>query len=289
MHVAAALLLSLCMVLAQTALASGNYLRFISPTASEEFVGDTVDAIFEAHCPDLFVGHLCIVLNTVAQCSDHVSFTSSTPATYRIEIKLPSPGHHRLLGVLLPSGSSHPPDMTALQLRVKVRSKSDVTEVGFRTWPLRDSASDDERVFYQSVVIGTRTVSLQYGGDPLETATKACGNALQHGDDPFEMCLATLLPALRSRVERVNPHSLNDSSKPAIAVANAYVSNRPESGGVQLAILRAHGLQPHHRVLEIGCGTLSLARHLLKVLHPGHYACIEPNDWFVNPTARALY
>lgn len=44
-----------------------------------------------------------------------------------------------------------------------------------------------------------------------------------------------------------------------------------ETGRIQMAILREAGLQPHHRLLDIGCGSLRLGHLAVPVLDPGHY------------------
>jgi SAM-dependent methyltransferase len=44
-----------------------------------------------------------------------------------------------------------------------------------------------------------------------------------------------------------------------------------ETGRVQMAILKAAGLQPHHHLLDIGCGSLRLGHMAVPFLDPGHY------------------
>ncbi|THD85075.1 class I SAM-dependent methyltransferase [Aliigemmobacter aestuarii] len=44
-----------------------------------------------------------------------------------------------------------------------------------------------------------------------------------------------------------------------------------ETGRAQMAILRAEGMQPHHRLLDIGCGALRLGCKAVPFLEPGHY------------------
>jgi cyclopropane fatty-acyl-phospholipid synthase-like methyltransferase len=44
-----------------------------------------------------------------------------------------------------------------------------------------------------------------------------------------------------------------------------------ETGRAQMAILRAAGLQPHHQLLDIGCGSLRLGHMAVPYLDPGHY------------------
>jgi len=49
-------------------------------------------------------------------------------------------------------------------------------------------------------------------------------------------------------------------------------------GPRQLTFLREHGLGPHHRVLELGCGSLRAGVELLKYLSPGSYVGIDTDQ-----------
>ena len=44
-----------------------------------------------------------------------------------------------------------------------------------------------------------------------------------------------------------------------------------ETGRAQIAALQAEGLQPHHRLLDIGCGCLRLGHIAVEWLDPGNY------------------
>jgi SAM-dependent methyltransferase len=44
-----------------------------------------------------------------------------------------------------------------------------------------------------------------------------------------------------------------------------------ETGRIQMAVLCDAGLQPHHRLLDIGCGSLRLGHLAVPFLDPGHY------------------
>lgn len=48
-----------------------------------------------------------------------------------------------------------------------------------------------------------------------------------------------------------------------------------EMGKLQFDFLLKQGLQPHHRLLDIGCGTLRGGRHLIKYLNAGNYSGID--------------
>ena len=46
-------------------------------------------------------------------------------------------------------------------------------------------------------------------------------------------------------------------------------------------LLTCVGLRQHHRVLDIGCGSLRVGRLLIPYLNPGNYVGVEPNRWLV--------
>jgi SAM-dependent methyltransferase len=50
-----------------------------------------------------------------------------------------------------------------------------------------------------------------------------------------------------------------------------------ETGLWQFEFLRQQGLEPHHQVLDVGCGSLSTAVHLLPYLEEHHYWGVERN------------
>jgi hypothetical protein len=78
--------------------------------------------------------------------------------------------------------------------------------------------------------------------------------------------------------------------------AQAYVSGGATfasdkwkfSGKGQFLTLRRMGLRPHHRVLEIGCGTFNLGRYLIPYLDVKNYVCVEPNEWLVVSSLDAM-
>jgi len=47
------------------------------------------------------------------------------------------------------------------------------------------------------------------------------------------------------------------------------------------SLLTSLGIRQHHRLLDIGCGSLRIGRLFIPYLDPGHYVGIEPNDWLV--------
>ena len=47
-------------------------------------------------------------------------------------------------------------------------------------------------------------------------------------------------------------------------------------------LLTCIGLRQHHRVLDIGCGSLRIGRLLIPYLNNGNYVGVEPNQWLVS-------
>ena len=52
-------------------------------------------------------------------------------------------------------------------------------------------------------------------------------------------------------------------------------------GATQFRLLTALGLREHHKVLDLGCGSLRAGRFLILYLSEGNYHGIEPNTWLV--------
>ncbi len=50
---------------------------------------------------------------------------------------------------------------------------------------------------------------------------------------------------------------------------------------MSLGLLVALGLRQHHRILDIGCGSLRVGRLLIPYLNRGGYTGLEPNAWLV--------
>lgn len=47
-------------------------------------------------------------------------------------------------------------------------------------------------------------------------------------------------------------------------------------------LLTCLGLRQHHRVLDVGCGSLRIGRLLIPYLNESHYIGVEPNKWLVD-------
>lgn len=53
-------------------------------------------------------------------------------------------------------------------------------------------------------------------------------------------------------------------------------------GATQFRLLTTLGLRHHHRLLDIGCGSLRAGRFFLSYLDAGNYYGIEPNQWLID-------
>lgn len=72
----------------------------------------------------------------------------------------------------------------------------------------------------------------------------------------------------------ISPYHAPDFYKEALADGRHrdIVGGRwDETGRIQMQLLLDAGLQPPHRLLDIGCGSLRLGCRAVPFLHPGHY------------------
>lgn len=61
-----------------------------------------------------------------------------------------------------------------------------------------------------------------------------------------------------------------------------------ERGSFQFNFLKKNGLMPHHRVLEIGVGSMTLADLLIPYLDVGHYYGIDRRDFLIDEATRKV-
>lgn len=54
-----------------------------------------------------------------------------------------------------------------------------------------------------------------------------------------------------------------------------------DDGMPTVEFLKRHGLQPKHRLLDFGCGSLRIGRWLIEYLSRGKYFGIDPNTWLI--------
>jgi cyclopropane fatty-acyl-phospholipid synthase-like methyltransferase len=57
-------------------------------------------------------------------------------------------------------------------------------------------------------------------------------------------------------------------------------------GKTQFEHLRHWGLDANHYLLDIGCGCLRGGQFAIKILEPGHYYGIDPNQWLIDEGIR---
>lgn len=53
-------------------------------------------------------------------------------------------------------------------------------------------------------------------------------------------------------------------------------------GALQFSLLTSAGLRAHHRLCDIGCGSLRAGKLLLPYLDKGHYFGMEPEQWLID-------
>lgn len=61
-----------------------------------------------------------------------------------------------------------------------------------------------------------------------------------------------------------------------------------EIGRLQFHFLQAEGLRPHHRLLDIGCGSLRGGVHFARYLHKGNYFGIDANPRLITAGQKEL-
>jgi len=54
-----------------------------------------------------------------------------------------------------------------------------------------------------------------------------------------------------------------------------------DMAGTEFSLLYMSGLQETDKLLDIGCGSMRLARLAVPFMQPGHFHCIEPNSWLI--------
>lgn len=61
----------------------------------------------------------------------------------------------------------------------------------------------------------------------------------------------------------------------------AHGADYDATGREVFDLLIAQGLQPQHRLLDYGCGSLRVGKHIIGYLEPEHYFGLEPQTWLV--------
>lgn len=82
---------------------------------------------------------------------------------------------------------------------------------------------------------------------------------------------------------------LGKGMKPGDHHYRAYVGpphNYDFIAAMTFCLLTTIGLRQHHRMLDIGCGSLRLGRLFIPYLNVGNYTGIEPNAWLVDEGVR---
>jgi cyclopropane fatty-acyl-phospholipid synthase-like methyltransferase len=84
----------------------------------------------------------------------------------------------------------------------------------------------------------------------------------------------------------------NATFKAALAAARIWSGGGEEKfesvGRRTLAAMIEHGLQPHHKVLDVGAGSLRVGWWLLHYIEPSNYHAIEPVHSRIDGAAKVL-
>jgi SAM-dependent methyltransferase len=67
-----------------------------------------------------------------------------------------------------------------------------------------------------------------------------------------------------------------------------YVGTTIDSAGIQMYLLKLMNLRRNAKVLEVGCGALHAAEHLVPFLKRRNYVGIDPNEWLRKPRLKSI-
>lgn len=98
------------------------------------------------------------------------------------------------------------------------------------------------------------------------------------------------LSEIRARLAPLLPLGLRSHVATRTGAHRAFVGPPEEydaSGASQFTLLTMLGLREHHRLLDVGCGSLRAGRLFIAYLQPGGYVGIEPERWLVHAAIRA--
>jgi hypothetical protein len=103
-----------------------------------------------------------------------------------------------------------------------------------------------------------------------------------------------LLPGRKAKIQAAvfmpdDTESLGRGLKPGDGHYRAFVGPPNEYdlvAAMTFNLLTTLGLRQHHRLLDIGCGSLRIGRLLIPYLNAGNYAGIEPHEWLVREGIR---
>jgi len=78
------------------------------------------------------------------------------------------------------------------------------------------------------------------------------------------------------------------ASDPDLAIGSASRDRWLALGKLQFDYLVGHGLEPHHRMLEIGCGNLRAGWRFIDLLEPGNYHGVDASPAILVAAQRTL-
>lgn len=89
-------------------------------------------------------------------------------------------------------------------------------------------------------------------------------------------------------VERVSRRLDAGTVHPSLGERSVENDRNDAAGRVMMDLLEREGLEPHHRVVDYGCGSLRIGRKLIDFLDPGRYIGLDVTDRFFQAGLRTL-
>lgn len=112
----------------------------------------------------------------------------------------------------------------------------------------------------------------------------------------FRNLLSSSLPQRRGKtlegLQSGAPSSIGEPSAPDLAQAESQPWREAvggmweEIGRLQLDFMVRQGLRQHHRLLDIGCGSLRAGVRFVQYLDDGHYHGIDAQQWLLDAAVR---
>lgn len=110
---------------------------------------------------------------------------------------------------------------------------------------------------------------------------KGCDLLKSREKTPISLQMETTQPVAAADIDNTSPTGLQPGDRHYRAYVGR-VENYDVVSALQFNLLTLLGLREHHRLLDLGCGSLRGGRLFIPYLRAGHYFGIEPNEWLID-------